>query len=71
LTESADPTKEGQFGGNFHVVFTDGNFVFDPGWSETPVHLEKWYDELSTTAPPEMIFYGKREFGTRRVLYPW
>jgi len=42
------PTNEGPFAGNFHVVYTDGNFVFDPRWADSPMPIETWLAELKT-----------------------
>jgi hypothetical protein len=41
------PTKLGPARSNFHSVYTDGNFVFDPGYRDTPILLGEWQAEVN------------------------
>jgi hypothetical protein len=41
------PSKTGPEVSNFHSVYTDGNFVFDLWYRDTPIPLEEWQAEVN------------------------
>jgi hypothetical protein len=49
------PRNLGPAEGNYHTVYTDGNFVFDPRYRSTPIPIAEWQAEVNALNGMEII----------------
>ena len=50
------PTSRGPANGNYHTVYSDDDFVFDPRYRSTPIPIAEWEAEVSALNGGENVF---------------